>query len=247
MPDMSNPVVSHVLIFLTGLVPLFVYLLANQRKKLGYAITRNFEIITVNKPEMADRITIFVDGKQTKALRSTEIILQNVGAKDIQDQAVQIIFSPPAEIINSQTAYDPPGFAPKFNLIPKNQIELVIPLMNPGDRITIHCLTANNSSGNCQVLAKGLNLTAGRFKPELFVSPTINGLVASFYVLVYVLCMIWLILRVIENPTGQPLWSQILTILFVLPISAGFAMALYEGTIRMIKSSIASFRKRSKS
>ena len=46
------------------------------------------EIVTLNKPELAPSITILVNGKQAKDLHSTEILLQNVGAKDIQGQAV---------------------------------------------------------------------------------------------------------------------------------------------------------------
>lgn len=86
--------------FSDRLFPLLVYLLANQRKKLGYAIIKKTEIVTLKKPEMAPSITILVNGKQAKDLRSTEILLQNVGAKDIQEQAVQIWFEPPAEIIS---------------------------------------------------------------------------------------------------------------------------------------------------
>lgn len=234
MADMSNPVISHAVSFLTGLVPLVVYLLTSQRKKLGYAINMNFEIVTVNKAEMVDRITILVDGKQTKEVRSTEITLRNIGVKDIQDQAIQIVFSPPAEIINSQFAYSPPGFIPEIKLNPKNMIELVVPLMNPGDRITIQCLTANNPSGACQVLAKGPNLITKRFNQELFVSPITNGIVTSISILIWLLSAGWFALRVLENPTGQPVWAQVFGGVLMLLLTATLSRILYEAIIRAV-------------
>lgn len=244
MADLSNPVVSHAVSFLTGLVPLAVYLLTSQRKKLGYAITRNFEIVTVNKAEMVDRITILVDGKQTKEVRSTEITLCNIGAKDIQDQAIQIVFSLPAEIINSQFAYNPPGFVPEIKLNPKNMIELVVPLMNPGDRITVQCLTANNPSGACQILAKGPNLITKRFNPELFVSPITNGIVASICFLIWFLSEGGFVLRVLENPTGQPVWAQIFGGVVMLLLTAVISRILYEAIIRAVNRACESARKK---
>lgn len=244
VPDLSNPLVSHVLIFLTGLVPLIVYLLANQRKKLGYAITRNFEIVTVNKPEMADRITILVDGTPTKELRSTEIILQNIGTKDIQDQAVEIIFSRPAKIINSQAGYDPPGGILKMNIVPENLIDLVIPLMNPGDQIKIHCLTAANHLGACKIIAKGPSFILKRFNPELFQSPMVNGIMALLCILIWAWASVWSAFRVMENPTGQPLWGQALGLILMVVLLAGLGIALYEAGIRTYKRLAESSRLR---
>jgi hypothetical protein len=179
MLDIANPILSHVLTFLTGIIPLLIYLLANQRKKLGYA-TRSFEIVTVNKPIMAHTITVLVDGKEAKQLRSTEVLLQNVGTKDIQEQTVQIWIEPPAEVINFHAAYDPPGFPPEFSPFHKHVIGMTFSLLNPGDRVTVHCLTANDPAGTVTITAKGPNFILKRFYPDLFVSPMVNGIVVPY-------------------------------------------------------------------
>lgn len=104
-------------------------------------------------------------------------------------------------------------------------------LLNPGDRITIHCLTANDPKGSCKITARGPNFTLKRFNPELFVSPLVNGIVASLWILILAWTWVWVLLRVLENPKGITFWDQVWTLTLTLSLLAAFAWVLYASTI----------------
>ena len=108
-------------------------------------------------------------------------------------------------------------------------------LLNPGDRITIHCLTANDTAGTCKVTARGPNFILKRFNPELFATPLVNGIAAVLWIMILVWACVWLLLRTIENPTGQAFWEQILSLTIVVSLAVVFAKLLYESTIRAYK------------
>lgn len=186
--NFTDPLVTHAVALLTGIIPLVIYLLASQKKILGYSVLTNAPIITINQADIAGRIVISLDGKSVSGLRSIQILLQNIGTKDIEDQDVYLNFPAPAEIIDSQYEFDPPIIveSPHLVAVDKNRLRLKLELMNPGDKVTVSLLTINNEMGRYSLTAKGPNTKVKKFDHKLFISPVINRSVTAVCVLLFI-------------------------------------------------------------
>lgn len=236
MPDLSNDPAGYAISFLTGLVPFFIYLLANQRKKLGYAITRNFEIVTLNDQSMAGQISILVSGKEKKGVRSTQIVFQNIGIKDIENQDVDISFPHDVEIMNWSLAFDPPADTPGFKL-QKSSLRITIGLMNPGDKLIFNFLTGNNLTGSCRIHARAPGFVCKRFDPAQFVSPVINWIVNGAVLLSWCWITVGYIIWQMEKTPERPLWARILFTTFLAIMSAFIAVVFRDWAFRAIRLS----------
>jgi hypothetical protein len=61
-------------------------------------------------------------------------------------------------------------------------------------------------------------------------------------ILIWLLTSIWLLIRIIENPKGQTLWQQVLTLSVLEFLAVLFAIGFYTSTIRAYKGAVEWFR-----
>lgn len=233
---LTDPLVNYAITFLTGLIPFGIYLLAAQKKLLGYSVLKNDPIITINQADIAGRIAISLDGKPITGLRSIQILLQNIGAKDIEHQDVYLSFPPPIKIIGSQYIFDPPLVvsSPHLEVTEANSHRLNLELMNPGDKVLVNFLTINNETGRISLTAKGPNLKFKRFEPKMFVSPVINRTVGVLYSLLFLVLFIsYMHSQVFLDLDGLNKIGAVLIVGFLL--IGGGSFFLHEKTISIIR------------
>ena len=160
---------------LTGLVPpLIMYLIGSQKKVLGYAITTNEPLVNLRHPDLAGRLSVTLDGKNLNGGQVMRLAIQNLGMKDIEEQSVHLTFPAGVTVLHGHCFSSTLAVGPKIEALQLDSHEVRIPLMNPGDKISIHLLMTGNEAGRILVTAKGPSLKFKPFDPTTFISPAIN-------------------------------------------------------------------------
>ena len=220
---------------LTGLVPpLVMYLIGSQKKVMGYAIARNETVINIRHPEIEKRLSVTLDGKPLNGCRVLEVILQNLGMKDIEAQTVHMTFPVGANVLHAHCSSSTLAIGPKIEAIEPEAYSVNIPLMNPGDKLIVRALMTNNESGNVLVMAKGPSLKFRQFDPATFISPMANRslLVMSAGVFAWI---VWACTAT-DRFMAKPFWEKTITfVLIALVLALPSAVLTYQGIIPLLK------------
>ena len=220
---------------LTGLVPpLIMYLIGSQKKVMGYAITRNDSVINIGHPELEKRLSVSLDGKALDGCRVMELVLQNLGMKDIETQSVHLTFPPGVTILHANCLSSTLAVGPKIAVAEQDSHSVNIPLMNPGDKLMVRLLMTNNEGGRVLVAAKGPNLKFRRFDPKTFISPVVNRslLVGSAGVFTWIF---WACIGT-DRFMAKPFWEKTITVLLIaLFLALPSAILAYQGMIPLLR------------
>jgi len=220
---------------LTGLVPpLVMYLIGSQKKVMGYAIARNETVINIRHPDIEKRLSVTLDGKPLNGCRRLEIVLQNLGMKDIESQSVHLTFPAGANVLHAHCASSSLAVGPKIEAVGQDSYSVSIPLMNPGDNVLVHLLMTNHDNGRVLITAKGPGLKFRPFDPATFISPVANRslLVISAGVFAWI-C--WACTAT-DRFMAKPFWEKTITfVLVVLLLALPAALLAYQGIVPLIK------------
>lgn len=220
---------------LTGLVPpLIMYLIGSQKKVLGYVVLKNEPLVNVRHPELGERLAITLDGKALERGRLMELVIQNLGMKDIESQSVHLTFPAGVVIHHTDCFSSTLAISPKVEAVDHDSYSVTIPLMNPGDRLGIRLLMSNNDCGRILITAKGPSLRFRRFDPATFISPVVNR---SLFVLSGLIC-VWIFWACTgtDRFMAKPFWEKtITTILIACFLALPSAFLAYQGSIPLLK------------
>ena len=229
---------THGIAALTGLVPaLVMYLIGTQKKVLGYAVVKNEPMIKVRHPELNARLAVTLDGKVVSGGRFMELVIQNLGMKDIESQTVHLMFPPAVGILHAHCSSSTLAVAPKIEGLEDDSYRINVPLMNPGDKVTVNLFMINNEGGRILVAAKGPNLKFRSFDPATFISPVVNRslLVVSAIIFGWIFWACTGTDRFMAKPFWEKTISSILIALFLaLPAS----ILAYQGIIPLLKKAL---------
>lgn len=220
---------------LTGLVPpLVMYLIGSQRKVLGYAIVKNEPAIGIRHPELDKRLSVTFDGKALSGCRVMEIVIQNLGMKDIESQAVHVTLPAGVAILHAHCSSSTLAVGPKLEPAEHDAYRLNIPLMNPGDTLLLRVLMIDNHAGRILVSAKGPNLRFRPFDPAAFISPVVNRSLTVLSTGIF----IWIVwaCTATDRFLAKPLWEKTITcMLIVMLLALPAAVLAYHGMIPLLK------------
>jgi hypothetical protein len=223
---------------LTGLVPpLVMYLIGSQKKVMGYAISRNETVINIRHPDIEKRLSVALDGKPLNGCRVLEVVLQNLGMKDIESQTVHLTFPAGANVLHAHCSSSTLAVGPKIEAVEHDSYSVNIPLMNPGDNVMVHLLMTNNDNGRVLITAKGPGLKFRPFDPATFISPVANRslLVISAGVFAWI-C--WACTAT-DRFMAKPFWDKTITFaLIVLLLALPSAVLAYQGIVPLIKRAL---------
>jgi len=223
---------------LTGLVPpLVMYLIGSQKKVMGYAITRNEAVIHLRHPDIEKRLSVTLDGKPLQGCRVLDVVLQNLGMKDIESQTVHLTFPAGANVLHAHCSSSTLAVGPKIEAVEHDSYSMNIPLMNPGNNVMVHLLLTNNDNGRVLITAKGPGLKFRQFDPATFISPVANRslLVISAGVFGWI-C--WACTAT-DRFMARPFWDKTITFaLIVLLLALPSAVLAYQGIVPLIKRAL---------
>ena len=223
---------------LTGLVPpLIMYLIGSQKKVLGFAIITNEPAVTLSHPDLDRRLTVTLDGKPLCGCQVMGLVIQNLGMKDIEEQSVHLTFPAGVAVLHAHCFSSTLAVGPKIEALQQDSHEVRIPLMNPGDKVSVHLLMTGNEAGRILVTAKGPSLKFKRFDPSTFISPAVNRglLVMSGAIFAWI---VWACVGTDRFMT-RPFWDKtITTVLISLFLAFPSAILAYQGTIPLFKRAI---------
>ncbi|MBD0315401.1 MAG: hypothetical protein ICV75_01805 [Nitrospiraceae bacterium] len=223
---------------LTGLVPpLVMYLIGAQKKVLGYAILKNEPLINLQHPDIDGRVAVSIDGKPVNRCRIMEVEILNMGMKDIESQPVHVTFPAGSTILHSHCWSRTLALGPKIEALEHDSYAVSIPLMNPGDKLVIRFLLANNDDGRVLIGAKGPGLRFKRFDPRTFVSPVVNRSLLVMSTGVFV----WIVWACIGNDRfmSRPVWDKTITVILVAAfLAVPSAILMYQGAIPLLKKAL---------
>jgi hypothetical protein len=223
---------------LTGLVPpLVMYLIGSQKKVLGYAITTNEPAITLRHPDLDGRLSLTLDGKTLNGGQIMGLVIQNLGMKDIEDQPVHLTFPAGVTVLHAHCFSSTLAIGPKVESLRQDSHEVRIPLMNPGDKVSIGLLTTGNEAGRILVTAKGPSLKFKRFDPNTFISPAVNRglLVMSGVIFAWI---VWACVGT-DRFMARPFWDKTITMVLIsLFLALPSAILAYQGTIPLLKRAL---------
>lgn len=223
---------------LTGLVPpLIMYLIGSQKKVMGYAISKNETVINIRHPEIDKRLSVTLDGKPLNQCRVLEVVLQNLGMKDIESQAVHLTFPPGVTILHAHCSSSTLAIGPKIEAIEPDCYSVNIPLMNPGDKLLVRLLMTNNDHGRVLITAKGPSLKFRRFDPATFISPVMNRslLVLSTGVFAWIF---WACTGT-DRFMAKPFWEKTITVMLIaLFLALPSAVLAYQGIVPLLKKAL---------
>lgn len=216
---------------LTGLVPpLIMYLIGSQKKVMGYAIVKNEPVINLGHADLEKRLSVSLDGKALDGCRVMELVLQNLGMKDIEAQSVHLTFPPGVTILHAGCFSSTLAVGPRIEAVEQGSHSVNIPLMNPGDRLIVRLLMTNNEGGRVLVAAKGPNLKFRCFDPNTFISPVVNRslLVGSAGIFTWIF---WACIGT-DRVMAKPFWGKTITALLIaLFLALPSAVLAYQGMI----------------
>ncbi|WP_447978956.1 hypothetical protein [Candidatus Nitrospira bockiana] len=220
---------------LTGLTPpLIMYLIGSQKKVLGYAIVKNDPVVTLRHPDIDKRLAVTLDGKPLSDGRVMEVVLQNLGMKDIEGQSVHLTFPPGAAIQHTHCASSTLAVGPKIEMLEQDCYSVSIPLMNPGDKLVVRLLMSHNDRGKVLVSAKGPSLRFRAFDPAMFISPAVNRGLLVISALVF--AWIFWACTGTDRFMAKPFWEKTITAILVAAFLAVPAAVLtYQGTLPLLK------------
>ena len=223
---------------LTGLVPpLVMYLIGSQKKVMGYAISRNETVIYFRHPDIEKRLSVALDGKPLNKSRILEVVLQNLGMKDIEMQVVHLTFPAGANVLHAHCSSSTLAVGPKIEAAEHDSYSVNIPLMNPGDSVMVHLLMTNNDHGRVLITAKGPGLKFRPFDPATFISPVANRslLVISAGVFAWI-C--WACTAT-DRFMAKPFWEKTITVVLIaLLLALPAAVLAYQGIVPLIKRAL---------
>ena len=223
---------------LTGLVPpLVMYLIGSQKKVMGYAISRNETVIHFRHPDIEKRLSVALDGKPLNKSRILEVVLQNLGMKDIEMQTVHLTFPAGANVLHAHCSSSTLAVGPKIEAAEHDSYSVNIPLMNPGDSVMVHLLMTNNDQGRVLITAKGPGLKFRPFDPATFISPVANRslLVISAGVFAWI-C--WACTAT-DRFMAKPFWEKTITVVLIaLLLALPAAVLAYQGIVPLIKRAL---------
>lgn len=223
---------------LTGLVPpLVMYLIGSQKKVMGYAISRNEAVINIRHPEIEKRLSVTLDGKPLNGCRVLEVLLQNLGMKDIESQTVHMTLPAGANVLHAHCSSSTLAIGPKIESVEHDAYSVNIPLMNPGDNLMVRLLMTNNENGKVLIMAKGPSLKFRQFDPATFISPVVNRslLVISGGVFAWI-C--WACTAT-DRFMAKPFWEKTITfVLIALLLALPSAVLAYQGIVPLIKRAL---------
>ena len=223
---------------LTGLIPpLIMYLIGSQKKVLGYAIVTNEPAITLRHPDLDGRLSLTLDGKNLHGCQVMGLAIQNLGMKDIEEQAVHLTFPAGSTVLHAHCCSSTLAVGPTIHPLQLDSQEVRIPLMNPGDKLMVRLLMTGNETGRILVTAKGPSLKFKRFDPTTFISPAINRglLVMSGAIFAWI---IWACAGT-DRFMSRPFWDKTITLVLIgLFLAIPSAILAYQGTIPLLKRAL---------
>jgi hypothetical protein len=223
---------------LTGLVPpLIMYLIGSQKKVMGYAVSKNEPVMNIRHPDIDKRLSVTLDGKPLNDCRVLAIVLQNLGMKDIESQAVHLTFPSGVTVLHAHCSSSTLAIGPKIEAVEQDSYSVHIPLMNPGDQLSVRLLMTNHGCGKFLIAAKGPNLKFRLFDPATFISPVVNR---SLLILSAGICA-WILWACIgtDRFMAKPFWEKTITlILIAFFLALPSAVLAYQGIIPLIKRAL---------
>jgi hypothetical protein len=229
---------------LTGLVPpLIMYLIGSQKKVMGYAIVKNEPVVNIRHPEIDKRLSVTLDGKPLDACRVMEFVIQNLGMKDIESQCVHFTFPPGSTVLHAHYSSSTLSVGPKIEPVERDSYSVNIPLMNPGDNLTVRLIMTNNERGRVLVAAKGPSLKFKIFDPATFISPVVNRSLVVLSTVIF--AWIFWACTATDRFMAKPFWEKTITsILIALFLGLPAAILAFQGIIPLLKRILLWKRKR---
>src|SRR5579884_369080 len=166
-----------------------------------------------------------------------EIIVQNLGMKDIESQTVHVILPPGVAVLHAHSSSSTLALAPKLETAERDAYTLNIPLMNPGDQLRLTVLMSDNHAGRILVSAKGPNLRFRQFDPSVFISPVVNRSLTVLSAAVFT-WIVWACTTT-DRFLAKPLWEKTITCMLIVGLLALPAAVLaYHGMIPLLKRAL---------